>query len=197
MRGVTIAGTQNGGEGMVVLGGAWVERSKIVNNAGGGIVVDGGGTLVLENSFVGGNIDDVHAVLVTDGTADIVYSTLAGGDDFGDVASALTCASGEGTNVRNSLLVAASSSAEVVCAGADINGNALESSVPGNVALGDVSPAWLASYALGDFHLSGTHPPAIETAAIWQSGDPTTDIDGDARPSTEGSPDFAGADVIP
>jgi hypothetical protein len=35
----------------------------------------------------------------------------------------------------------------------------------------------------------------IDTAAIWQTGDPTTDIDGDPRPSTDGSPDIAGADI--
>lgn len=30
---------------------------------------------------------------------------------------------------------------------------------------------------------------------MWRSGDPSTDIDGDPRPSGDGSPDFAGADI--
>jgi hypothetical protein len=30
---------------------------------------------------------------------------------------------------------------------------------------------------------------------MWQTGDPATDIDGDARPTTDGTPDYAGADV--
>jgi hypothetical protein len=41
------------------------------------------------------------------------------------------------------------------------------------------------------------YPTEIETAALWETGDPTTDIDGDSRPVTDGTPDFAGADRIP
>jgi hypothetical protein len=68
------------------------------------------------------------------------------------------------------------------------------SQFPGNAAAPFMS-AWFVSYAAGDFHLSGTHPAVINTAAIWITGDPPTDIDGDPRPTTDGTPDVAGADV--
>ena len=61
----------------------------------------------------------------------------------------------------------------------------------------DDTSGWFFDFEGGDFHLSGTHPAAIETAAIWQLGDPTTDIDGEPRPVTDQGPDFAGADLIP
>ena len=54
---------------------------------------------------------------------------------------------------------------------------------------------WFADYNAGDFHLSGTHPAPIDTAATWQAGDPAADIDGDPRPMTDGAMDHAGADV--
>lgn len=43
--------------------------------------------------------------------------------------------------------------------------------------------------------LVGVSSDMIDTAATWITNDPTTDIDGDPRPMTDGSPDVAGADV--
>jgi hypothetical protein len=68
-------------------------------------------------------------------------------------------------------------------------------SIGDNVALGDVQIGWFTNYLTGDFHLSAMHPGAIDTAAVWMTGDPMVDIDGDARVNTDGSPDVAGADV--
>ncbi len=184
--------------GMSLTGGtATVRRSRIVNNSGGGIVVDGGGSLVLENSFVGGDVSDVDAVLVIDGSAQINYSTLAGGGDFGETASALTCEPGSVISIRNSVIVAASAGPELVCDDATVTSSALEGMVGDNVVLGDLDPGWFADYLSGDFSLSDVHPPLIDTAATWLDGDPATDINGDARPTTDGASDFAGADRIP
>jgi hypothetical protein len=196
LRGIQIQSGQS--SGIRVNGGsAWIERSKIVNNTGGGIVVDGGGMLWLENSFVGGSIDDQKAIDITDGTATILYSTLAAG--FA-TAAALVCEDGSNTTVRNSLLVARTDSDELICPNVTITNSALEMAVPGNTELGSMTDtSWFVDggYAAGDFRLSGTHPEAINTAAVWQTGDPATDIDGTARPTTDGSPDFAGAHRIP
>jgi hypothetical protein len=83
-----------------------------------------------------------------------------------------------------------------MCTGATITNSALEMDVAGNISLGEMAnTSWFVNYAQGDFHLSGTHPAAVNTAASWQNSDPTIDIDGDARPSTNGAPDVAGADV--
>ena len=54
---------------------------------------------------------------------------------------------------------------------------------------------WFANWANGDLRLSPTAPAALATAAKWQLGDPTTDIDGDLRPTTDGADDYAGADI--
>src|SRR5690606_38174566 len=128
-------------------GAAQVRASRIVNNAGGGIVVDGGGTLVLENSFVGGDQNDQRAIDVLDGSASVLYSTLAGG--FG-TAAALVCADGTNVSVRNSLLVARTADDEVSCADATVTDNALEMDVEGNTSLGEMSGTdWFVNYAGG------------------------------------------------
>jgi hypothetical protein len=50
-------------------------------------------------------------------------------------------------------------------------------------------------FANGNFHLSASAPPDILSSAQWQAGDPAADIDGDARPTEDGTADVAGADV--
>jgi len=198
LAGIQLSGAQLEAPGIRVNGQAWIEKSRIVNNSGGGIVVDNGGSLFLENSFVGGNVDDVDAILVVDGSAQINYSTLAGGGDLEETASALSCTPGSSVSVRNSILVAVSAGPELVCDDATVTDSALEGSLGDNLELGELVPGWFASYALGDFSLvGGMYPPAIEMAATWLDGDPATDIEGDARPTTDGMPDFAGADRIP
>ena len=198
MKGVTISGTQNGnGTGVVINGGsAWVEACQIVNNVGGGIFLDNGGGLSVTNSTVGGDLNSIDAIEVADGSATILYSTLFGGGDFGGGATALRCMDGTDVTVRNSLLVATAAGDEIICEGAQIEDNALEMSIPNNVQIGPIEDySWFIDAPNGDFHLSGTHPDAINTAATWQPGDPSTDIDGDPRPSEAGAADVAGADI--
>ena len=195
---VSASGTQNGGRGVLIDGGsAWVQRCKVVNNSGGGIVVDGGGNLVLDNSFVGGNVTDVAALAVADGTAQVLYSTLAAGLKLVVDPTALSCTMGDQTTVRNSILVSPAAEPAVACSGATIESCVLEDTTdfPNNAEVA-FSPTWFVNYATGDFSLNTMTVPAIvTTAAIWQSGDPTTDIDGDLRPTTPGTPDYAGADI--
>lgn len=75
----------------------------------------------------------------------------------------------------------------VDCPNLTITGSALEMSQGDNIALGNLDVGWFDGYLAGDFHLSGTHPAAINTAATWQTGD--------ARPDSDGAADVAGADV--
>jgi hypothetical protein len=179
--------------GITIEGGsAWIESSRIVNNTGGGIVVNGGGTLVLTNSFVGGSADS-PALSVSDGTFELRYATLGLPAVLG--GAALDCADGSLSSVRNSLITSTHADPEVDCPNLTITGSALEMSQGDNVALGNLVVGWFDGYLAGDFHLSGTHPAAINTAATWQTGDPTIDIDGDARPDSNGAADVAGADV--
>jgi hypothetical protein len=104
----------------------------------------------------------------------------------------------DGTNVtiRNSLIISSSDTDEIQsCANATIEASALEMAVAGNTDLPAMDPTWFVDFNFGDLHLSGTQPIEISTAAVWLLGDPSTDIDGDPRPSTADTPDFAGADV--
>lgn len=194
MRGVRLG---NGlASGMRINGGsAWIERSEIVNNAGGGIIVDGGGMLMLENSFVGGSSSN-PAIMQVEGTIDINFSTLALAPAI--ETPTLECADGSGVEVRNSIVMSTNAATEVACANVTILSSALEMAMGDNVALGNVDINWFTDYLAGDFHLkSNNYPTEIQAAALWESGDPTTDIDGDLRPMADGTPDFAGADRLP
>lgn len=184
----------NAAQGIAMNGGsAWVERSEIVNNTGGGIVVDGGGMLMLENSFVGGDDTGLVALDVQDGSGTILYSTLGAG--FGASAASLRCVDGSTTTMRNSIAVSYSASPEINCPQLGQSGNFVEADT---AMVFDDQAGWFVDFAAGDFHLNpNMHPVEIETAAIWEAGDPSTDIDGDPRPVTDGTPDFAGADRIP
>ena len=174
-------------------GSAWIESSSIVNNSGGGISVDGGGSLVLTNSFVGGSAGS-PALQANDGTFELLYVTM--GLPAVIAGPALQCTDGSTSTVRNSLITSTHADPEIDCPNLTVDTSALEMSLPNNVSLGDVDVAWFADYLNGDYLLTPTHPAAIDTAATWLTGDPSTDIDGtDARPTVDGSPDVAGADV--
>ncbi len=185
------------GVGVSVAGGqVWIEKSRIINNSGGGIVVDGGGSLVLENSFVGdGSLTNLPAINVVDGSASLNYSSVGSG--FG-ASSAFRCEVGQSVAIRNSILVSAATDDELQCPSATVEDSALEMELPDNTTLGEFNTLWFTDYDAGDFSLvGGEYPIELDTAAIWQNGDPATDINGDARPTTDGMPDFAGADRIP
>ena len=59
----------------------------------------------------------------------------------------------------------------------------------------------LGSYLAEDPGLVGVYRAIpgspLDDLAMWQEGDPRIDFDGDARPSGDNSPDFAGADRAP
>jgi hypothetical protein len=188
---------------LTVAGGhAWIDRSVIVDNQSTSIVVETGGELVLRNSLVGGNDPDGSAGLQIDGSsARILYSSLLGGPDDEDVS--LACTDPISIEIRNSLIVARSDGPEVSCEGVSAtytaSENVLDALGEGNVVLGptpqDVLEDWFCSYGEGNFGLSGSHPPAINTVARWTTSDPSTDFDYTLRPSSDGSPDYAGGDV--
>lgn len=186
VEGVRLA--QNGNDVGLLVDGATVDvqRSRIVQNSGGGVVADNGAELTLENCFVGGSVNNVPAIAVNGATGRFVYTTVGAG--FG-AASALSCESPISVEVRNSVLVAETDNPEVACAGVVISDSATETE------LSDLDTGWFTNYAAGDFHLTGIAPDGLGNAAEWQDGDPPTDIDGDARPATNGSPDYAGADI--
>ncbi|MEM7160705.1 MAG: hypothetical protein AAF799_48155 [Myxococcota bacterium] len=176
----------------VVGGRVWLDRSRIVGNAGGAIVAEASAELVTRNAFLGGDVNDRTSVELVGTTATVLYSTLGSG--FGS-AAALTCDGGSTVEIRNSVLVARTNDPELQCSGATVDDSATEADLGGsNTALGPMDTGWFSDFAGGDFHL-GLVPAALVNAGRWQQGDPVVDIDGDLRPEIDGSVDVPGADV--
>lgn len=174
-------------------GQAWVDRSRIIQNIGGGILAGSNAELVLRNCFVGGNVE-ANVLELQGANAGILYTTLGAG--LG-VTTSITCDAPSMVTVRNSLIVSRSDDNEIACANLDATYTATEALLDGmgNVALGAMDVTWFGGFNAGDFLLSATHPATIDTTARWLTDDPSTDIDGDPRPIDDASPDYAGADV--
>jgi hypothetical protein len=189
-------------QGLVVDGGfAWVDRSRIVQNTGGGIVAQNGAELTLRNCFVGQAVSNRDALSVEGASVTAVYSTLVGAYN----AAALVCTNPLAVEIRNSILVTEGGTPpdEVDCAAATISFSATEGAVNGNgnVSVGAFPSGadgnWFTNYTAGDYRLQNQGLTLFADIAEWQTGDPLTDIDGDPRPSIDGTPDYAGADLVP
>lgn len=166
---------------------AWVDRSRIVQNSGGGILVELGGTLLLRNSFVAGPVDG-DAIAVDGATLSLAYSTIGAGPVGVGRTRALFCENERGIDARNSILLSLDDDPEVECSAVVLTNSATEAEV-------GFSAAWFADYVNGDFSLSATGARTFAGVARWQDGDPTTDINGSLRPTVSGTADYAGADL--
>ena len=176
-------------EGLRVDGAtAYVQRSRLVQNTGGGIVALGGAELVVENCFVAGALD-VSAVNVQSSNAAIVYSTV-GTTTLGSVA-ALTCNGAATVGLRNSIVATngGAPGTELGC-GLDVGvGNWTED------AFEALDPSWFSNFNNGDYLLTPSGDATFADIATWQTGDPHTDIDGQPRVAIDGQAEHAGADV--
>ena len=161
-----------------------VQRSRIVANLGGGILVENMGFAVVENSFVSGTADGA-ALSADNSDVYLLYSSL--GRVFTTTEFVVEC-SGGSVDVRNCLVVNQSSEGgNEVCASA---------TVTTSVEMTDLDPAgqWMSGFNTGDYTLT-TPPAAWLTAATWLEGDPATDIDDTERPGIDGTEDVAGAHI--
>lgn len=178
---------------------AWLDRSKVVRNTGGGILAQDGAMLTLRNCFVDGD-DGFNVLMSRESTVDVIYSTLGAG--LG-ASTALACDETSTVTVRNSLLVSLDFGDEVDCPDSRLTAShsAAEHALNGtdNVVLGIMdgmdAMTWFQGYDSGDFHLMNP-PLSVATAAQWTDGDPTVDIDEEARPQVDGTLDIAGADIL-
>lgn len=197
MDGLRLSGNQSAMvPGVRVTGGrAWLDRSRIVQNTGGGILAENAAELVVRNCFVGTAGSNLDTVVISGATASLLYTTVIAGDGGLGESRGLVCDMNPTVNVRNSIVVAVDDVPEIDCAAADVSYSATEMATPGtgNAALGNLQSGWFMN-EIDDFRLDS--PPAIiGTTAQWTTGDPLTDIDGDPRPDVDGTADFAGADV--
>jgi hypothetical protein len=114
-------------------------------------------------------------------SATVLYSTIGAQSS----SPAMVCSNVGTVTVRNSILAAQTNPAHA-CGAADLVSTAVRS---------NVTTGWFVNYASGDLHLSATGSTQFADIATWLEGDPPFDLDGDARPDEDGTPDFAGADV--
>jgi hypothetical protein len=175
---------------------AWIDRSEIVLNQGGGIELVAGSALHLRTSVVGAGgsgLADRQALRVEGSTIEVIASTIAGNDS--SMASSIRCTAGGGGSVRSSIVVGLDPPS-VSCLGLEVDDSAIDTlglGGNGNVELDAFNAGWFVDAAGGDFHLvEGTF---FEAVGVWRSGDPAVDLDGDARPVEDGATDVAGADV--
>jgi hypothetical protein len=171
----------------------YLDRTSVVGNTGGGILVRNGASGYLRNCIIGGTAGSAAAVSVTGGMATIVDSTLV---DFGLNARALSCGVAGSAVARNSLFYGEDDVDEIGCTSFDATFTASEQALPGegneSVALQNAS---FANFDETDFRLSGSGAALVGDVAQWVAGDPLVDIDGDARAAVDGAMEAAGADI--
>ncbi|MBA3549171.1 MAG: right-handed parallel beta-helix repeat-containing protein [Nannocystis sp.] len=178
-----------------------MRRSVLVANATAGIKVVGG-ALRLENSFISSNgnyeVPGGGVYLSAGASVDAVYTTLVDNRAAAGNPFSIACDADGGketVEIRNS--VAINNGGNTLCDGASVTTSAWTTAeaLGGNIAIDFPS---LGSYLIEDPALDGVYRAipgtALDDLAMWQEGDPRIDFDGDARPSGDNSPDFAGAD---
>jgi hypothetical protein len=160
-----------------------LDRVTISGNPDG--IEIGGGSAEVYNSFVvtnGSQFSAARGIFASGGTLLISYSTIASNDGT-DPGSAVSCFGGS-TTIRNSIILAgAGTSTAVNCPGLVLDYSGVDDvslGVGTNTSVGAFQPGWFVS-AGTDYHLSATNPFA--DLAQWQAGEPTTDFDGDVRPT--------------
>ncbi|MCX4247878.1 right-handed parallel beta-helix repeat-containing protein [Paraliomyxa miuraensis] len=181
----------------------WADRSRIVDNAGGGILVEKGAKATIRNCFVGGVWPYVEALEINDvGTAvDVSYCTLiagSGSDGAGDT-HALQC-SGIPFNplvrVKDSIVLDTHDEDKYgECDSAVLSNNALEFNRTGNrkVSKYEIASNWFVD-PFAEFTLTMAGAAVFADIAVWNDGDPPTDILGTPRPG-DGMADYAGAHI--
>lgn len=177
-----------------------VVGTKLFSNNAGGLRVNGG-SLRLENSFVGSNGSGAATLgglsLENGATADIIYSTIAFNFAFG--ADAIGCAPGITGTARNSIVLGSGDQNSVTCGEIVFTTSAVDTGgLMGEMnkffSPMELDTGWFIDAIGGDFHLAGGGDD-FDGVAVWNAGDPAYDFDGDPRPSIDSSSDFAGADV--
>lgn len=166
-------------------GTLYADAVQVVGNDGGGIMLGTATTGRLRNCMVGADVN-TDAISSSNATLELLYTTAVGNGAFGENTSYALGCSGGSVDVRNSIL--ASRSDDAVDCSADIV-NSFEAEG------GGFDEGWF-DLDGGDLSIqNGANTSGFSSAAIWELGDPPTDFDGDARPSTDDSADFAGADI--
>jgi hypothetical protein len=177
-----LANTDDWGVRVLAQGTLYADNTQVAQNSGGGVDLQAGTEAFLRNCMVGGEID-VDALSVTNASAEILYTTLFA--SLGDTA-ALACTNPGSVEVRNSIVTTRGANPALACTGASVSNTATENTA---------NTAWFANYNNGDAHLTAAGGIQFNEVATWETGDPPSDFDGDARPTMDDTMDYAGADI--
>ncbi len=171
----------------------YLDRARVVQNAGGGISLDNGGYALVRNAVLAANgsgFQPTTGLRVIDSSLDLLYASVVAND--GNVQDSLICSNGTVT-VRNSLIFGVTDDS-VGCPGLGATYSAADSNAGGLNDAGPLNPMWFQTLPTNPA-LTAMGLAEFGDVAQWQSGDPLIDIDGDARPGVDGSADVAGADI--
>lgn len=183
--------------------GTHIRRSVITLNDRGGMVLSGEPTLAsIENTFITDNgfsqADFGGVQLSNMAHLDLNYSTVV--NNLSLAASSFQCLNVGSASIRNSIVVGLNPPS-LDCADITIDNSAVDEGVDlgaGNLMAtsADIN-AWLMENN-GTYHaveMPNNMASPLMDLAVWSDGDPRYDYDLDLRPQTDGSPDWAGADV--
>ncbi len=165
----------------------YADSTRVSGNDGGGIELASGTSGFLRNCMVAGDGGD-SAAISSGGLLDLLFTTLGRDTNFGDPV--LECSGGAATTVRNSLIVNQTNTTgdEIACAGASLENT--------EVASTQTPADWFGpGFSSGNYSLTPAGQAEFANIAIWETGDPPFDFDGDLRPTEDGAMDYAGADV--
>ncbi|MEX1368024.1 MAG: hypothetical protein AB1Z98_33145, partial [Nannocystaceae bacterium] len=140
----------------------------------------------------GNGLAGTPGISVAASTATVSYSTVARNDDAD--TDSLLCTGGVDVRVIDSILVGRDAGS-VDCPTAVIEFCATDEPIAGNTEVGAANAAWFINVTGGNFSLTPLGATVFDGIAQWDDGDPPFDIDGDPRPTTSGTPDYAGADI--
>ncbi len=174
-----------------------LRQTHLYDNRQGAVRLNGG-QLTLENSFVvsnGGAFSDISGlVLSNNADLDVLYSTIVNND--GEiVADSLHCTNAGTVALRNAVLFGKSAGTSVSCPDATATTSVVDApslAGEGNLQFDSVDSKWFVSPGSGNFGVVTEVP--FKSTAVWRSGDPSVDYDGDPRPAVERATDYAGAD---
>ncbi|MDC0719489.1 hypothetical protein [Nannocystis bainbridge] len=179
---------------------AHFNRSVFYKNTSGGLSAFGAGATALVNSYVSNNGSNAESnyggVLTGQGhELSLIYSTVV--NNLSEVgARSLLCMPDAGpATIRNSVIIAFVAPS-IDCATATFENSAIdEGKQDGDTNLLAVmadAMTWFEPQVGGVYKAKADTP--IAELAVWKDGDPATDFNGDARPATNESTDYAGAD---
>src|SRR5690606_9370073 len=103
LEGIDLRGNTNNAVAVQAAGLVALDRVEITSNNGGGINATGTAELLVRNSIIAGNGDDLDAIALGQAKLELIYSSVAGKASLGS-ASAISCSPGHQASVRNSIL---------------------------------------------------------------------------------------------